>query len=452
MCLPQDEQHMKLSLSNRALTIVLFVVLVLSVLNTALLFLAQNNSTYDYIIFRDGDTAKARNGTTGTIDYASTDDSYVINAAIAQGSNIYIKQSTYTLNSDIVIQNKKNAQIISDGAIINAAGKKIIIRGDNYTLSQYNLLSGLDIINGTVRIEDSFKTTITDMTFENSQTALELASNATWSEGTKIENSHFVDCVEGIVFRSPTGNATGSYANTEISRCYFNLVDNSAGIIVEPLAQFSDSLMQNVRIWQGENGERDNQTGILMRGTMKQTMLSSVVFESFVGENKPVQVYAINIDTNEINYSAPILAGGNSFLGTFTARVYNQYNKWIYGLGGLFKDNKSIAVGLNNSYGTENITSNYPFTIADFKAEIHVWGIASDESITVKLVFEFIDHSQSTGIEKTFTSRSDVWLNETEVISQYPSQNVLWAVLVTAKTDATATNAVVTLDVYGATT
>src|SRR3989304_6009755 len=293
MCLPQDEQHMKLSLSNRALTIVLFVVLVLSVLNTALLFLAQNNSTYDYIIFRDGDTAKARNGTTGTIDYASTDDSYVINAAIAQGSNIYIKKSTYTLKSDIVIQNKKNAQIISDGAIINAAGKKIIIRGDNYTLSQYNLLSGLDIINGTVRIEDSFKTTMTDMTFENSQTALELASNATWSEGTKIENSHFVDCVEGIVFRSPTGNATGSYANTEISRCYFNLVDNSAGIIVEPLAQFSDSLMQNVRIWQGENGERDNQTGILMRGTMKQTLLSSVVFESFVGESKPVKVYAI---------------------------------------------------------------------------------------------------------------------------------------------------------------
>ncbi len=452
--------NMKLALSNRAATVILIVVLVLSALNTVLIFVSrdqvnqfsQNNSTYDYVVFLDGATVKARNGTSGAIDYASTDASYVINSAIAGGNNIYIKQGTYTLNSDIVVYNKKNAQIVSDGAVFNCTGRKIVIRGDNYTLSQYNSLSGLDVIDGTVRIEDSFKTTITDMTLENSQTALELASAVTWSEGTKIENTHFIGCVEGIVFRAPTGNATGSYANTEISRCYFNLIDNSVGILVESGAQFSDSQMQNVRMWQGENGQQYNQTGILQRGTMKQTTLSGVVFESFAVN--PEQVYAINVDTPDPNYWAPILAGANSFLGKYTARVYNPFDKWIYGLGGLFRrDNVPVAVGVNGTEGQAMIFSNDPLTIADFKAQIHVQGaFGNGENVTVKVVFEFIDHSRSSGIEKSFTNASDLWLSETDVISQYPSQNVLWAVLVTAKTDATATNVTVTLDVYGATT
>jgi len=453
---------MKLSLSNRALTIILIVILILSAVNTAIIFVsrndanqfAQNNSTYDYVIFLDGTTVKARNGTTGNIDYASTDASYVINAAIAQGSNIYIKQGTYTLSSDIVVHNKKNAQLTSDGAIINATGHKITIKGETYIDSQYNSLSGIDILNGTVRIENSFKTTITDLTIENSPVALELASNNSWTEGTKIENTHFLKNTQSIVFETPIENGTGSYANTEIARCYFNLIDNSIGITVEDGANFGDSLIQNVRMWLAENGENHNQTGILMRGSMKQTMLTSVVFESFIPEGTtPDQIYAINIDTNNDDYWAPILAGGNSFLNPFTARIYNNNSKWIYGLGGLFtQKNVPVTVGIKDSYGDPQFVHDYPLTMADFKAEIHVRGIANNETITAKFVFEYIDHSQLPGIEKTFTNDSDVWLNETEVLSQYPSQNVLWTVLVTAKTDATSTNAAVTLDVYGATT
>lgn len=459
--------NMKLTVSNRVAAALLIVLLVLSVLNTVLIFVSrdeanklrdqldqfsENNSTYDYVVFRDGTTVKARNGTSGAIDYTSEDASYVINSVIAKGSSIYIKQGTYTLSADIMVYNKKNAQIASDGAVLNCTGRRIVIRGDNYTFSQYNSLSGFEVLDGTVRIEDSFKTTITDMTIENSQTALELASTTTWSEGTKIENTHFVNCVEGIVFRTPMGNATGSYANTEISRCYFNLQDNSIGILVEPRAQFSDSQMQNVRIWQGEYGLEHNQTGILLRGTMKQTTLSGVVFESFA--LNPEQVYAINVDTPDSENWAPILAGANSFLGMYTARVYNPFDKWIYGLGGLFRrDNVPVAVGINGEEGQAMIFSNDPLTIADFQAQMHARGaFSSGETVTVKFVFEYIDHSRSSGIEKTFTGASDMWLNATDVISQYPSQNVLWAVLVTAKTNAATTNVSVTLDLYGATT
>ena len=69
-----------------------------------------------------------------------------------------------------------NAKIISDGATIIGNGHKIIISGDNYTSSQYVTISGLTIINGTVRIENSFGTTISNMIFENTSTCIELAN------------------------------------------------------------------------------------------------------------------------------------------------------------------------------------------------------------------------------------------------------------------------------------
>ncbi len=223
--------------------------------------------------------------------------------------------------------NKENAKIVSDGASIIANGKKLIIKGDNYTRSQNNLLSGLTIINGTVRIENSFGTTISNMKFENCLTALELANTATWSEGTKIEDSRFINSTASIVFKTPVSNGTGSYASSEISRCFFNLLDNSVGIKVERLAEFSDSQLQDVRMWMGENGFTRNQTGLLVDGSMHQTMLSGVVFESFA--DYPTELYALSL--GETSITPPILAGGVSFLGNWTARIHNPFGKWISG-------------------------------------------------------------------------------------------------------------------------
>src|SRR4030042_3605008 len=112
------------------------------------------------------------------------------------------------------------------------------------------------------------------MAFVNCSPAIELANTATWTEGTTIENSRFANFKEGIAFRTPTDNGTGSYASSEINRCCFNLNDDSVGINVERLAEFSDSQVQNVRMWMGENGLVHNQTGIRVDGTMHQTLLS----------------------------------------------------------------------------------------------------------------------------------------------------------------------------------
>ena len=245
----------------------------------------------DYVIFQDKDLAKAENKRKGTIDFSSPNASFVINQAIEHGSNVYIQEGNYTLSSDIHIFNKQNAKITSDNASFTCNGHKIILKRDDYTKSQNNLLSGFQITNGTIRIENSFRTTTTKMYFKDCSTAIELVNTETWSEATKIEDCHFINSTQGIVFRSPTGIATGSYANSEIERCYFNLLDNSTGIVVAPKAQFNDGKVEGVTFWIGAYGNF-NQTGIFVEGSMYETILFRVEFESFA--DLPVdQLYCI---------------------------------------------------------------------------------------------------------------------------------------------------------------
>ena len=165
---------MKLALSKRVLVIICVVAILLSAFNTYLLLdrtsvlqeqlsQLQNYSTYDYVIFQDDGLVKAGNGASGTIDFSSVQASLVLNQAIAEGNSVYIKSGNYTLSTDVQAINKKNARIVSDGATIIGNGNKLIIKGDNYTISQNNLVSGLTIINGTLRIENSFGTTMSNM-------------------------------------------------------------------------------------------------------------------------------------------------------------------------------------------------------------------------------------------------------------------------------------------------
>ena len=403
---------------------------------------------YDYIIFQDGTLVKAKNGKNGAIDLSSANASTVVNQAITHGNNVYIKFGEYTLSSDILLHNKKNARIIGDRAVIRCNGKKIIIKGDNYTRSQYNTLSDLEIINGTVKIENSFKTTIANMVFRNCTTAIELVNTETWSEGTKIESSHFINSLESIVFRKPISNTTRSYANTEINRCYFNLDrDNSVGILVEQNVEFTDSLIQNVRIWVGGFSQK-NQTGISIEGAMLQTLLQNVVFESFA--ESPINLYGIKLgQTSE----PPILGGGVSFLGKWTARIYNPFDRWISGLGGAFRrKNVDISAGLDNEYGTAQIIYSYPLNIASFKARIQVGGtFRQGENLTIRFRLEFIDHIISRGVEKSFNQTTSLWLNDDDMLELAPSENLIWAILVDAKTNYKSTNTTVQIDMYGTT-
>jgi hypothetical protein len=343
-----------------------------------------------------------------------------------------------------------NAKIVSDGACIIGNMKKLVVKGDNYTCSQNNLISGLTIINGTVRIENSFGTTISNLRFENCQTALELANTATWTEGTKIVDSRFINCTKSIVFKTPIGNATGSYASTEVNRCFFNLLDNSVGIVVERLGEFSDSQLQDVRVWMGENGFKKNQTGLLVDGSMHQTLLFGIVFESFA--DYPTELYAIGL--GETSITPPILAGGISFLGNWTARIHNPFSKWIAGVGSVFRqENLNVPVGLNGQYGSIAIIQMRPLTIASFKPKIQVQGsFAGNETVTVRFRLEFVDNTISGSVEKSFSNSSAMWLSDDDVLKMLPSQSVIWDILVDAKASVASTDATVQVSVYGTVT
>jgi hypothetical protein len=459
---------MKLTLSTRVLVIICVVAIFLSAFNTYLILdrtrtiqdqlsqlkrdYAAEDSIYGYVIFQDGGLCKAKNQTSGSVDFAAVTASLVISQAIDKGNSVYIKFGNYTLSTDVQVINKKNARIVSDGATIIGNGKKLIIKGDNYSVSQYNLISGLTIINGTVRIENSFGTIVSNIIFENCSTALEIANTETWSEGTKIDNSHFVNSTESIAFRTPTGNATGSYANTEISRCFFNLLDDSVGIKVEQRAEYSDSQLENVRIWMGEYG-KSNQTGLSVDGSMFQTLLSSVVFESFA--NLPLDNASLyGIKLGETADPAPILGSGVNFLGNWTARIYNPFSKWISGFGGVFsRENVNIVVGVNNQYGTTEIIYARPLAISSFKLRVQVQGsFGNGETVTVRFRLEFVDNVVSRSVEKSFTNSSTSWLDDDDMLQLFPAQNVIWAILVDAKSSSASTDAVVQIDVYGVAT
>ena len=98
---------MKITLSKRVFALILVIALVLSAVNTYLIFDlrraledAAHDSTYDYVVFQDGDMYKAKNQASGYIDFTSADASLVISQAIAKGNTVYIKPGSYMLGAD----------------------------------------------------------------------------------------------------------------------------------------------------------------------------------------------------------------------------------------------------------------------------------------------------------------------------------------------------------------
>jgi hypothetical protein len=418
---------------------------------------------YDYVIYRvwnyqiNASEYLAKDGKTGYVALNSTDASAVFNSALSAGNNIYVKADQYDLTSDIYMSNKKNTRLDSDGATLNANGHRIVIYGVDYANSVNNQLSGFVVVNGTVRVQNSFRTTVTNMIFQNCTAGLELVNTNTWSEGTRIDTIHFDKCVQGLVFRTNSsspiigGNSTGSYANTEVTRCYFNQMDNSVAITVEPQAEFTDSLMQDVRVWIGEFGQF-NQTGLQLEGSMYKTAMESVVFESFAAlPLDDALLFAMKIGADA--YQSPVFEAGVNILGNWTARISNPYSVWIFGVGGVFKQtNIPIPLGAN-VYGQTEIVQVHPATIASFKPKISVQGsFANNETVTVRLRLEFVDNVVGGSVEKTFNSSGSVWLDDEDFLQLYGYPNVIFAVLVDAKASSQFTDARVTLDFYGTTT
>ncbi|MCL2135003.1 MAG: hypothetical protein FWH37_05550 [Candidatus Bathyarchaeota archaeon] len=444
---------MKIVLSGRAISLILVIVLLATTLNTILVISVYNkvndvgqtdSSGFEYVVTQSGSTIQVRNTLTKEITSGFASAAIAINYALSQGNTIYLK-GTFDLTADIVIFNTWNAKLVGDNAIINANGYSIIVRGGDYTKSKYNLISGLTLNNGTLRVGNTFGVTVSNMIFQDCIVGLEFANDNTWTEFSKIDNCHFINCTEGIAFRTPKDFATGSYESTEINRCFFNQHDNSIAINVETKAELSCSQLQNVRIWIGEYGDT-NQTGLRLAGTMSQTSLS-VVFESF--SDTPDRFFGIDITQTAI--TTPILDADVSFLGYWTAKINNPYDRWSYAPGIAFSQkNISVPIGLNGKYGSQLTISQAPLKITSFKPKIEVNGnFKQGETITVRVKLEYIDNSYSNEIVKVFTGNSIIWFSDDELLEMSPSQNIVWSVIVDAVSSSDSTNVTVKISGYG---
>jgi len=443
----------KIIISKRVMVIFIVVLFAFSSFNTYLILERTGGPAgavlYDFVVSKVGTDYQLKNMLTGSTTNSGSISS-ILNSVFDKGNSIYLNAGTYILSGDVNVSNKINAKIVGDQATIIGNGHRITIRGDNYTTSQYATISDLTIENGTIRIENSFGTTISNMVFENTSIGIEIANTNTWSENTKIENCNFLNATEGIAFRTPpdnaTGSATGSYASSQIERCFFKLRDNSVGIIVEPLAEFSDSQMQDVRIWMGEDGVT-NQTGLLLDGTMTQSPLVGVVFESFT--DQPNNIYGIDI--GQTAKYPPILDSGVSFLGNLTSMIHNPYGIWISGISSAFeRQNVNVPLGLNGQYGTNTTIQTLPLKIFTFTPKIQVTGnFQTNEVITVRIRLEFIDNVMSNSVVKAFTNSSSVWLSNDDLMQLFPSQDIIWAIVVDAQSSSSSSNVAVAVSAYG---
>jgi hypothetical protein len=450
---------LKRVLSKRAIVIVLALLLVMTGFNTYLILEGTRSSNssnvvnFDFVLSQDGGNYRLKNMLTGYVAHQDDSASASLNAALSEGKSVYINEGTYSLNGDVYITNKLNAKIVGNEATIQGNGHKIVVYGDNYITSQYTTISGLTLINATIRVENTLAATIENSKFINSSVGIEFANTNTWSEYHKIENCQFINDTQGIAFRTPVSknpqvsNATGSYASSQIERCSFNIQDNSIGINVEQKAEFSDSQLQDVRFWMGESGVT-NQTALYVDGGMDQTLLFGVVFESFASE--PNNLFAIDLGKN--CNPAPVIDGGVSFLGNWTARMHNPFGIWLSADGAVFERIVSVPVGASGQFGANKTIDCHPAIISSFKPKITVLGdFNQNETVTVRIRIEYLDNVVSNPVSRTFTNSGTAWLTDEELMALYPSQGVIWAIVVEAKTNVASTDATVSVGGYGTT-
>jgi hypothetical protein len=120
-------------------------------------------------------------------------------------------------------------------------------------------------------------------------------------------------------------------------------------------------------------------------------------------------------------------------------------------VGSVFdRENDNVPVGTNNQYGENVSIQCRPLKIFSFKPKIEVDGsFQNNETVTVRIRIEYIDNVISNPVVRTFSSIGSVWLTDDEMLALFPSQSVIWAVLVDAKSNSGSTDAVVKVSGYG---
>jgi hypothetical protein len=118
-------------------------------------------------------------------------------------------------------------------------------------------------------------------------------------------------------------------------------------------------------------------------------------------------------------------------------------------VGSIFdRENVAVPVGSNGQFGEPLRIQCRPLTMFTFKPKLDV-SFSGEQTVTVRIRIEYIDNVMSPPVTRTFTNSSAVWLSDDEILQLFPSQNVIWEILVDAKTTASSTDASVKVSGYG---
>jgi hypothetical protein len=75
--------------------------------------------------------------------------------------------------------------------------------------------------------------------------------------------------------------------------------------------------------------------------------------------------------------------------------------------------------------------------------------LANNEMVTVRFRLELIDNTITASVEKSFQNSTVLWLSDDDILKMLPSQNMIWNILVDARTNSATTDASIQVSVDG---
>jgi len=178
--------------------------------------------------------------------------------------------------------------------------------------------------NSGIRVEDSYLTTLRDITVVNPNVGIELATVNQWCEATNLENVYIRDPQTGIKLAKYGG--TGSFALTKFDHVFMALSKaSSVGIDIDGNSVSDRSFFDHVNFWVVYPA--NNAVCLKLNGGMDRAIFNSLCFEIPDDTQYPTGVIGLqfgsNFSGNVCFIQEPVFFPWNRFYKT----IDNPYGK-----------------------------------------------------------------------------------------------------------------------------
>lgn len=445
-----------------------------------------------YIIYKDGDIVKAKNGKTGAIEFSSTDATSVIQQAINAlasigGGEIFVRDGVYSISNTIYVASNISIKL-SHNAVLSPSGtfNNMFTNSDWSNGNQHiSIVGGRFIGNKTgnpiiafrnvryLTIKDVY---ISKLAYQWDAIIVSLSKDVRIVRPI-IEENGAVDGAgigirgcENVFIDSPIiryANADGiwiGYENINVPSTVYSKNVYVRGGVIEFCGRcgiWDDVNNRNVVIdgvIARNNGQRKdsytaNNSGIRVLHPYFKVVNCTV----FDDQATKTQDWGISLETisgyDVVDYG---VVKNNIVYGNKTGAIH-QYN---VGRNIIIVDNPGYpvdilkgylqpSIGLNNAYGSPSSWKSPSGMFRWFRIKITWSGsFAINEIVTVKIEVVYNDGSTAI-LEKSATASGSIWLSEDEYLYFQYNQKPINEIRVYAKTSASSTSVSVLVDIYG---